>query len=311
MIARRRGGGAEEAMVPAAEFRSYHGRPVLKRPVWKADIPAYFFAGGVMAGSSLLAAGADLTGNGPLRRATRLLAAGALTAGSAMLVHDLGRPSRALNMLRVIKPTSPMSVGSWFLAAYGPGVAAAAVAEATGRLPGVGRAGGLAAAALAPAVATYTAVLVSDTAVPAWHGAGAHLPFVFAGSASAAAGGLTAALVAPASAGPARRLAVLGAVVDLVASRRMETSMGVAGEPYSRGRAGRLNRAARALTAAGAAGLLLAGRRNRPGAAAAGLALAAGSACTRFAVFAAGEQSAADPRYTVVPQRERLARPSA
>lgn len=297
-------------MVPAAEFRSYHGRPVLKRPVWKADVPAYLFTGGVMAGSSLLAAGADLTGNGPLRRATRLVAAGALSASSALLVHDLGRPSRALNMLRVVKPTSPMSVGSWLLAGYGPGVAAAAVAEATGRLPGVGRAGGLAAAALAPAVATYTAVLVSDTAVPAWRDAGTHLPFVFAGSAAAAAGGLAAALVPAAAAGPARRLAAVGAVVDLVASRRMEASMGVTAEPYARGRAGRLNQAARALTAAGAAGLVVSGRRNRPAAAASGLALVAGSACTRFAVFAAGVQSAGDPRYTVVPQREHLARPS-
>lgn len=295
-------------MVPEAEFRSYHGRPVLKRPVWKADVPAYFFTGGVMAGSSLLAAGADLTGNGPLRRTTRLVAAAALTAGSALLVHDLGRPSRALNMLRVLKPTSPMSVGSWLLAAYGPGVAAAAAAEATGRLTGIGRAGGLAAAALAPAVATYTAVLVSDTAVPAWHDAGAHLPFVFAGSASAAAGGLAAALVPPRSAGPARRLAVAGALTELAASHRMETSMGLAGEPYSQGRAGRLNRSARALTAAGAFGLVLAGRRNRRAAAASGVALAAGSACTRFAVFAAGVQSAEDPRYTVVPQLERLAR---
>jgi hypothetical protein len=298
-------------MVPDAEFRSYHGRPVLKRPVWKADIPAYFFTGGLMAGSSLLAAGADLTGNGPLRRATRLVAAGALTASSALLVHDLGRPSRALNMLRVLKPTSPMSVGSWLLAAYGPGVAAAAAAEVTGRLTGIGRAGGLAAAALAPAVATYTAVLVSDTAVPAWHDAGAHLPSVFAGSASAAAGGLAVALVPRRFAGPARRLALAGALTELVASRRMETTMGMAGEPYSQGRAGRLSRAARALTAAGAAGLLLTGRRNRLATAASGVALVAGSACTRFAVFAAGVQSAEDPRFTVVPQRERLARPSA
>ena len=62
----------ERPMVPAADFRSYYGRPVVKRPVWKHDIPAYFFTGGVMAGSSLLAAGADLTGNRPLRRVGRL-----------------------------------------------------------------------------------------------------------------------------------------------------------------------------------------------------------------------------------------------
>jgi DMSO reductase anchor subunit len=298
--------GREEAMVPAADFRSYHGRPVLKKPVWKADVPAYFFTGGVMAGSSLLAAGADLTGNRPLRRATRLVAAGGLAASTGLLVHDLGRPSRALNMLRVVKPTSAMSVGSWLLAAYGPAAGVAAAAEVTGRLAGLGRVGGLAAAALAPAVATYTAVLTADTAVPAWHDAGRHLPFVFAGSAAVAAGGVAAALVPPARAGPARRLAVLGAAAELAAGRHMESAIGLSGEAYAQGRAGRLGRVAGALTVAGAAGLVVAGRRSRPAAVAAGLALAAGSACTRFAVVAAGVASTEDPRFTVVPQRARL-----
>jgi hypothetical protein len=41
---------------------------------------------------------------------------------------------------------------------------------------------------------------------------------------------------------------------------------------------------------------------------AAGLALAAGSALQRFGVFEAGVASAKDPKYTVVPQRERLER---
>ena len=154
-------------------------------------------------------------------------------------------------------------------------------------------------------------MLVSDTAVPAWHDAGAHLPFVFAGSASAAAGGLAAALVPPSAAGPARRLAAVGALTEVVASHRMEASMAMAGEAYSQGGAGRLSRVARALTAVGAAGLVVSGRRNRPAAVVSGIALAAGSACTRFAVFAAGVQSAEDPRYTVVPQRERLGRASA
>jgi hypothetical protein len=39
-----------------------------------------------------------------------------------------------------------------------------------------------------------------------------------------------------------------------------------------------------------------------------GAALLAGSAATRFGIFHAGQQSARDPRYTVVPQRERLDR---
>ena len=298
------GRGGEAAMVPPADFSSYYGRPVLKTPVWHLDIPAYLFTGGVMAGSSLLAAGADLAGNRPLRRASRLTAAGGLALSTAFLVRDLGRPARFLNMLRVLKPTSPMSVGTWLLAAYGPGAALAAGSELSARAPLIGRLAGLSAAALAPAVATYTAVLVSDTAVPAWHDASRHLPFVFAASAAAAAGGVAGAVVDPAAAGPARRMALAGAAAELVAGARMERAMGLSGEPYAEGRAGRWNRAARALTAAGAAGTLL-GRRRRPVAVASGVALAAGSACTRFAVFFAGVQSAEDPRYTVVPQRAR------
>ena len=140
-------------------------------------------------------------------------------------------------MLRVVKPTSPMSTGTWILAAYGPPAGLAAACEMGGRLPGVARLAGLAAALLAPGVATYTAVLSADTAVPSWHDAHRQLPFVFAGSAAAGAGGLAMALVAPADAGPARRLAAMGAALDLCAAGRMERTMGLAAEPYRQGRA--------------------------------------------------------------------------
>jgi hypothetical protein len=298
--------GAERAMVPEAEFRSYYGRPVVKRPVWKWDIPAYFATGGLMAGSSLLAAGADLTGNRTLRRAARLAAAANLGASTYFLIHDLGRRDRFLNMLRVFKPTSPMSMGTWLLAAYGPAAAGAAASEVTGRLPAVGRAAGLGAGVLAPAVASYTAVLVADTAVPAWHDGYRHLPFVFTGSAAAAAGGLGMVLVRPGAAGPARRLAVFGAGVELAAAGSMERRLGPTAEPYRTGRAGRLHRWARGLTAGGAVAGAVLGRRSRVAAAAAGVALVAGSVCTRFAVHEAGVESARDPKYTVVPQRERV-----
>lgn len=298
--------GGEQPMVPKPEFRSYYGRPVIKKPVWKWDIPAYFLTGGLMAGSSLLAGGADLTANRRLRRAARLAAAANLGASTYFLIHDLGRPGRFLNMLRVAKPTSPMSVGTWLLAAYGPAVGLASACEATGRLAGVGRAAGLAAAAMAPAVASYTAVLTADTAVPSWHDAYRQLPFVFAGSSGAAAGGLAMALVPPPDAAPGRRLAVLGAAVDLAAAGHLERSIGLSAEPYHEARAGRLNRWARWLTAGGAVAAVLTGGRSRVGAATAGVALVAGSACTRFAVFHAGLQSAVDPKYTVVPQRERV-----
>ena len=81
--------------------------------------------------------------------------------------------------------------------------------------------------------------------------------------------------------------------------------MGVTAEPLHQGQAGRLMRAAKALTLVGAMGSAGAGR-SRAVAVLSGAALLAGSACTRFGVFEAGQASARDPKYTVVPQRDRL-----
>ena len=179
-LGRRRRGGGERAMVPDAHFTSYYGRPVLKAAPWTADIPAYLFLGGLSGGSALLAAGADLTDRPALRRTARLGAAGSILASFGLLVHDLGKPSRFVNMLRVAKVTSPMSVGTWILTLYGPLVAMTAAAELRHLLPRrlkpladllalAGRPAGLGAAALGPAVASYTAVLIADTATPSWH----------------------------------------------------------------------------------------------------------------------------------------------
>jgi hypothetical protein len=306
-------------MVPDATFTSYYGRPVVKAAPWQADIPTYLFLGGLAAGSSLLGAGADLTDRPVMRRATRIGALGAISLSMIALVRDLGRPTRFLHMMRVFKPTSPMSVGTWILTAYLPGAAVAGVAEVARMLPVplgslgrlldfVARPAGLAAATVAPGVAAYTGVLLSDTATPAWHDAHRELPFVFVSSALAASGGFGMLTSPLAEAGPARRLAVAGAVAELATEHRMEHSMGLSAETLHTGTPARLMTASKVLTAAGALGTVLLGRRSRAAAALSGLALMAGSACTRFGVFEAGQNSAKDPKYTVVPQRERLDR---
>ncbi|MTE22086.1 polysulfide reductase [Streptomyces sp. TRM43335] len=281
--------------------------PILNRPTWKAlDIAGYLFLGGLAGGSSLLAAGAHATGRRALARSAKIGALGAISASTVALIHDLGRPERFYNMLRVAKPTSPMSVGSWILAGYGPLTGVAAVTEATGRFRRTGAAATAGAALLGPAVASYTAVLIADTAVPSWHEGYRELPFVFTGSGTAAAGGLGMLTVSVAQAGPARRAAALGAALELGAGEVMTRRMGLAAEPLRQGRAGALVRASKILTATGAAVGLLAGRRSRAAAALSGAALLAGSTALRFGVFRAGVASAEDPRYTVVPQRERL-----
>ena len=308
----------DDVTVPPADFRSYYGRPVIKPPVWKWDIPAYLFTGGLSAGSALLASGADATGRRGLRRAARWTSLAGIGASTYFLIHDLGRPDRFLNMLRVAKPTSPMSIGTWILAVFGPGIGAAAVSELAGvlpergplgllrrLLPGVGRAGGSAAAVTAPALATYTAVLVADTAVPAWHESYRVLPFVFSGSALAAGAGASLLTAPLEETGPARRMAATGAALDLAATQVVETRLGLQSEAFHHPRPRRLLRAARALTAAGAVGALVS-RRSRLLSGLSGLALVAGSACTRFGIYQGGVESAKDPKYTVVPQRERL-----
>jgi hypothetical protein len=292
-------------MVPEADFTSYYGRPVLKETVWGPDIPTYLFLGGLAGASSALAAGAQLSGHRELSRTAKVGAAGAISVSMVALVHDLGRPARFVNMLRVFKVTSPMSVGTWVLSGYTPLALAAAGSAVTGTVPAAGLAATIGAAGLGPAVAAYTSVLLADTAVPAWHDARRELPYLFVGSAATAAAGLGLLGAGAERVSPARRLAVLGAVAELTAERLLERRLGPTAEPYRTGKAGALMRAGRALAAGGAAAAVL-GRRSRTVSALAGVALLAGSAVTRFGVFEAGRVSARDPKYTVGPQRERL-----
>jgi formate-dependent nitrite reductase membrane component NrfD len=295
-------------MVPEAEFSSYYGRPIVKEPTWAAlDIAGYLFLGGLAGASSALAAGAQLSGRPGLARPLKLGALGAISLSLVALVHDLGRPARFLNMLRVFKPTSPMSVGVWILSAYAPAAGAAALVELVplGRLTPLGKLGTAGAALLGPAVASYTGVLISNTATPAWHEGHREMPFVFVASAASAAAGL-GLLGAPLQENaPARRLAVIGALTEITAVRLLERRVGIVAETYHRGRAGTLMRAAEALTLVGVAGALKSGHRSRFGAAVSGAALLAASACARFGIFEAGLASSRDPKYTVTTQRER------
>jgi formate-dependent nitrite reductase membrane component NrfD len=304
----------EQLAVPRAEFRSYYGRQILKTPVWNWMIAAYLFAGGLSAGSAMLAAGADLTGRPGLARVSRIGSLVSIVASLYFLVADLGRPERFHHMLRVAKPSSPMSMGTWILSVYGPGAGLAGVAELmpkrlrrtrAGRLVWwLARPAGLWAAATAPGVASYTAVLLSHTAVPAWNEAHPYLPFVFTGSAAASGGGLGMMLEPVGEVGPARRMAVTGAALEVAASRTMERQLGLVAEAYSTGRAHRLRQWSEVLTVGGAVGAVVG--RGRWAMAASGAALLAGSALQRLGVFEAGVASTRDPKYVVVPQRERL-----
>ena len=218
-------------MVPRGRVHSYYGKPVINEPVWESpDIAGYLFLGGLAGASSTLAAGAAAHRPPAGPRGQDRARSGPIGLSAVALVHDLGRPARFLNMLRVFKPTSPMSVGSWLLAAYGPAAGAAAACArdrpaAAGRAPRPPRR-----RAARAGVASYTAALIADTAVPAWHEGHREMPFVFVGSAASAAAGLGLLAVRPRRAGPAVRFAVLGAAAELTAKslllRRLGTPRG-------------------------------------------------------------------------------------
>lgn len=307
-VAPRERAGGERKMVPPGEPRSYYGQPIVAEPVWTPEIGWYFFVGGLTGASAPLALTASLRGNHVLARRASVTTVAGAGISAALLIKDLGRPARFLNMLRVFKVTSPMSVGSWVLSAFGATATLGAARELFGVLPRTGRAGQVAAAALGPVVSTYTATLIATTAVPVWAEARRELPFVFAASSLATAGALACVLTPAAHAGAARRMAVVGAGAELVAVQAMDRRLGWLGEPLHEGRSGTMARAAKGLGAAGGVAVAAGGRRRSGPVVRAGAgAILAGGLLERFAIFRAGTASARDPKYTVRPQRERVA----
>jgi formate-dependent nitrite reductase membrane component NrfD len=288
------------------EMQSYYGKPIVKEPVWKAEIPFYLFTGGVAGGASVLHGLARLTGNHRLARSSLYIGAVADAVSPVLLVSDLGRPERFLNMLRVFKVTSPMSVGSWILFVSSGASTTAATLELLGALRPAKWLAEAVSFVTGPPLATYTGALLANTAIPVWSEARDELPWLFGASAAASAGA-TAAMVTPAAAaGPARRAAVAGVAAELGLVRLMRRRLGFVGEVYELGEAGRYARVSKVCAAAGAGLLALRGRRSRPAAVVGGALVLAGEVALRWSVFKAGFQSARDPRYTVLPQRKRI-----
>ena len=280
----------------------YYNQPILKPHPWKDYIGWYFFTGGLAGASSVIAAAADLAGQPSLAKHARRASLIGLLPSPALLIADLGRPKRFIYMLRVVKPTSPMSVGSWLLAAYGACASGAAGLGELHVMPRMQRALTLAAGATGAGVATYTGVLVADTATPVWHEARRELPFLFAASAGASAGAVTMALSA--ITGPAdrkaARVAIAGAIAEVALGAVMRRRLGPLDTYRTDPRAHRLDLASRLLSFGGAAGIVAA-RRSRPLSIVAAAAVAAGSACERLAVLRAGVASANDPKSVLTP----------
>ena len=288
------------------EMRSYYGRPVIKEPTWTWEIPTYFFTGGLAGASAVLSTSAKLTGHERLGRASLYIGAVADAVSPALLISDLGRPERFHHMLRVVKVTSPMNIGSWVLLVSGGASNTAALLELLGWLTPVKIAAEAVSTLAGPALATYTGVLVADTAVPVWHEARHELPWIFGASAAASAGAAACVFLPPREAGPARRLAIAGVLLEGALMQTMELRLGAVGEVYHKGTAGKLSWAAKGMATAGAALLWRRGGKSRAALAAGGALVCAGELCLRWTVFKAGFQSARDPKYVVESQRKRI-----
>ncbi|WP_010551297.1 NrfD/PsrC family molybdoenzyme membrane anchor subunit [Brachybacterium paraconglomeratum] len=317
----REGAVVEDVEIERSEqYDSYYGRPVVKAPPWKAPIAVYLFLGGVAGGSGLLAFGAQCTGRPVLRRNARLAALGTVGVGTLALIEDLGRPERFLNMMRTVKVTSPMSLGTWVVGGFASlsGVLGALEVDRLageklplGALRPLLRAAegpaSLGQVALAPLLASYTGALLGNTVVPTWEAGRGHLSYLFASSASLAAGGAAMVTTPVAESAPARLLAAAGVAGDVASMHLMKESMHpLEREPLETGTPGKLLTWAERLAIAGGIGTLLGGR-SRVVAAASGAALLTASALTRFGVLNAGLESVKDPRRVIEPQKARLA----
>ncbi len=291
-----------------SETDSYHGQPVIKEPIWTWEIPMYFFTGGLGGASAGLAYLSGLRGNDVLARRAWTGAMAGIGVSPLFLISDLGRPMRFLNMFRMFKVTSPMSVGSWILGASGAVTTLAAANAWTGMFPGSARIARPAAALLGLPVSTYTAALIANTAVPAWHEAYRMLPFVYASGAAQSAAAVAVMTTPPEHAAPARRLAVAGALTEVAVKELMHHQLGNVGEPYKKGAGALFGHISRACNLTGAALLARRGAHSRSAAVAGSVLLCAGALSARWSTFKAGFQSAADPKYVVGPQRQAIDR---
>jgi formate-dependent nitrite reductase membrane component NrfD len=301
-----------------AEGPSYYGMPVLKEPVWKWMIPAYFFTGGLAGACAVLGAAAQAAGGRGTRtlvRRCRLVAAGGAAASAVLLIADLGRPARFVNMLRVFRPTSPMNMGTWILTPFGGLAALSAFPSALRRPPRAvataADAAAIGAGLLGLPLVGYTGVLIANTAVPVWQSARNTLPILFAFSGAVSAGALFEAWP-PGAAGEdmSRRLSVLSKTAELAASVALDAEVAAASpraaRPLHRGVSGAMLSAARALVAASLAGELWGARgrrRRRTLQRVSGALGLAGTLLLRFGIMAAGRASARDPHASFDLQR--------
>lgn len=293
---------AGSPMPVASPETGYYQQPLLKEPQWTPLIPFYFFVGGASGSLGVIGSLADLLGNDRrLAQRARLLAAGGAALSSVLLITDLGRPSRFLNMLRVFKPQSTMSMGSWVLSAFAAFSTLSAAADllashvgegfTTHLMRGIGRIGSV---VFGLPFHNYTGVLLATTVIPLWNTRARALPRQFGMSGFQSAVGLLELNGSNSKA--LNTLGLLSAAFETWQGVNLLLTPGAALHPAKRGPSGVLIQCAGVLSGPLAAALRLfatKGRSRKAPLLAAGCAIA-GSLCMRYGWVLAGKRSARD-----------------
>jgi len=284
-----------------ASAMSYHGNPVLKPPTWTWQVPLYFFVGGVAGISVVIALVAHLFGNAGMLRAGLWVGFAGGVISAPLLIADLGRPARFLNMLRVFKLRSAMSVGAWTLAGFSSAVGLAVVCREL-ILAGYGNdfllvvawAAEISAALSGLILASYTSVLLGVTAIPVWSENRKLVPVVFLTGALGSAAAVLELLgfLVPVT----QFIGIVAGAVEIVIAIMIELRGRYVDRPLREGTVGWLTRAGAGL--AGPASLLL---RLFSGHSSVARYVAAscfviGALISRYAWIAAGRVSSRDPQ---------------
>jgi formate-dependent nitrite reductase membrane component NrfD len=303
-----------QGLRPGWDGPTYYGRPQLKpAPFHNGLVGGYIFLAGLSGSASLLAAIADLAGGPAAQRVVRRgrrLALLAPTIGSGLLIKDLHTPKRFYNMLRVAKPRSPMSIGTWILMGFSAGAVPTFLADALSRLPGLGWLRPAASVAQAPAaiggagLSVYTASLLSATSSPAWAAAPRALAVRFGASSVAAAA--SALMLGEREPGPRRALGAIAAgalateAVAAAVQAKAYREKGV--EQATEGRSGKVEKVVAtglgvALPLALFGVALVTGRRRTAEVAA--VATLAGSLALRISTLGVGDESSTRPEVSL------------
>jgi hypothetical protein len=294
--------------IPRASVETgYYGIPMLKTPQWTWEIPVYFFIGGAAGAAAVIAQVAQMTGaKSELVTDARTIAAIGSVLTPALLVGDLGVPSRFLYMLRVFKIKSPMSVGVYIVTAFGPTTMLAKLANwLRGRSDGIflrliENAAGLLSALAGLGMATYTGVLIGATAIPVWNQNVDSLPTHFALS-GLGAGTSAIQLMGHEDSRALNILGVAASLAETLEGAKLELTPRPANEPLKKGTSGVITRLGGVLTgplplALRIASVFAGERGSKQLIRVAAASTIAGSLCTRLGWVRAGHASARDYR---------------